>query len=250
MLVIGAPEECETGGIAIFRANLTAVKFHSVTGVVHGEWVSAPQEAEGVPRRRGDRQRRAIVQAVCELLTEKPFAALSVSSISDRAGVARSGFYFYFDSKYAVLAHILGEVVDELEELTHDFAPRGDAETPAAFVKRMIASAAAVYAHNDPVMSACNIARGTDAEIREILDRYNDLVIDQIVPVVEAEVAGGTADPITGDVRGLVRLLTGATAMTLSAESIFTGPERDVERAVGVLEKLWLHALWGRRADG
>jgi hypothetical protein len=38
--------------------------------------------------------------------------------------------------------------------------------------------------------------------------------------------------------------------MTLSAESIFTGPERDVERAVGVLEKLWLHALWGRRADG
>jgi hypothetical protein len=149
-----------------------------------------------------------------------------------------------------VLAHILGEVVDELEELTHDFAPRGDAETPAAFVKRMIASAAAVYAHNDPVMSACNIARGTDAEIREILDRYNDLVIDQIVPVVEAEVAGGTADPITGDIRGLVRLLTGATAMTLSAESIFTGPERDVERAVGVLEKLWLHALWGRRADG
>jgi hypothetical protein len=99
-------------------------------------------------------------------------------------------------------------------------------------------------------MSACSIARGTDAEIREILDRYNDLVIDQIVPVVEAEVAGGTADPITGDVGGLVRLLTGATAMTLSAESIFTGPERDIERAVGVLEKLWLHALWGRRADG
>jgi hypothetical protein len=106
MLVIGAPEECETGGIAIFRANLTAVKFHSVTGVVHGEWVSAPQEVEGVPRRRGDRQRRAIVQAVCELLTEKPFAALSVSSISDRAGVARSGFYFYFDSDLFVDVHV------------------------------------------------------------------------------------------------------------------------------------------------
>ena len=35
---------------------------------------------------------------------EKPFAELSVSTISERAGVARSGFYFYFDSKYAVLA--------------------------------------------------------------------------------------------------------------------------------------------------
>ncbi len=72
------------------------------------------------------------MQAVRELLQEKPFAELSVSSISDRAGVARSGFYFYFDSKYAVLAHILGEVAEELEELTGDFAPRGDDETPGA----------------------------------------------------------------------------------------------------------------------
>lgn len=209
--------------------------------------MSAPQEASDPPLRRGDRQRNAIVAAVRELLTEKPFAELSVSTISDRAGVARSGFYFYFDSKYAVLAHILGEVADELEELTQDFAPRGPGETPAEFARRMVGSAAAVYAHNDPVMSACNIARGTDAEIREILDRYNEAVIDQIVPIVEAEIAGGNADPITADVRGLVRTLSGATAMTLSGETMFTGPDRDLARAVDVLEKLWLHALWGSR---
>lgn len=210
----------------------------------------ADPEPTEAPRRRGDRQRHAIVQAVRELLTEKPFAELSVSTISDRAGVARSGFYFYFESKYAVLAHILGDVAGELEDLTGDFAPRGDDETPAEFAKRMIGSAAVVYAHNDPVMSACNLARGTDAEIREILDRYNDLVIDQIVPVVEAEIGNGTADPVTDDVRGLVRILVGATAMTLSGESMFTGPDRDLPRAVAVLEKLWLHALWGGKADG
>ena len=72
--------------------------------------MTAEQEAAEAPRRRGDKQRHAIVQAVRELLEEKPFAELSVSTISDRAGVARSGFYFYFDSKYAVLAHILGEI--------------------------------------------------------------------------------------------------------------------------------------------
>ena len=209
--------------------------------------MSAPQQASDPPLRRGDRQRNAIVAAVRELLTEKPFAELSVSTISDRAGVARSGFYFYFDSKYAVLAHILGEVAEELEELTQDFVPRGPGETPAEFAERMVGSAAAVYAHNDPVMSACNIARGTDAEIREILDRYNEAVIDQIVPIVEAEIAGGNADPITSDVRGLVRMLSGVTAMTLSGETIFTGPDRDLDRAVDVLEKLWLHALWGSR---
>ena len=200
------------------------------------------------PRRRGDKQRHAILAAVRALLQEKPFAELSVSTISDRAGVARSGFYFYFDSKYAVLAHILGEVSEELTEATGAFAPRGDDETPAQFARRMVGSAAAVYAHNDPVMSACNIARHTDAEIREILDRYNEAVIDQIVPIVEAEIANRTADPITSDVRGLVRVLTSATAMTLSGESLFIGPGGDVDRAVKVLEQLWLHALWGGQA--
>lgn len=212
--------------------------------------MSAPQQSGEVPRRRGDRQRHAIVQAVRELLTEKPFAELSVSTISDRAGVARSGFYFYFDSKYAVLAQILAEVAAELEEVTGDFAPRRADETPAEFAQRMVRSAAAVYAHNDPVMSACNSARNTDAEIREILDGYNEAVIDQIVPIVEAEIGNGSAEPIASDVRGLVRMLSAATAMTLSGDSLFTGPESDLDRAVEVLEKLWLHALWGGRVEG
>lgn len=223
--------------------------------MVQGKRVTAPQDSAlepavepDAPRRRGDKQRHAIIQAVRELLEEKPFAELSVSSISDRAGVARSGFYFYFDSKYAVLAQILGEVAAELEEATHAFAPRGDHETPAQFARRMVGTAAAVYAHNDPVMSACNIARATDAEIREILDRYNEAVIDQIVPIVEREMSNGAAEPITGDVRGLVRVLSAATALTLSGETLFTGPGGGLEGAVGVLEKLWLHSLWGSQA--
>src|ERR1041384_6584494 len=113
----------------------------------------APQQ---IRRSRGDRQREAIVNAVRELLQERSFADLSVSAISDRAGVARSGFYFYFDSKYAVLAQILGDATQELEELTHFFAPRAADESATAFAKRMVGSAAAVYAHNDPVMRACN----------------------------------------------------------------------------------------------
>src|ERR1700748_1875578 len=128
----------------------------------------APQQAR---RSRGDRQRDAIVPAVRELLEERSFADLSVSTISERAGVARSGFYFYFDSKYAVLAVILAEASEELEELTQYFAPRQPGESPEQFAKRMVSSAAAVYANNDPVMTACHAARTTDIEIRAILYR-------------------------------------------------------------------------------
>ena len=63
---------------------------------------------------------------------EAPFDDLSVSTISDRAGVARSGFYFYFGSEYAVLAQIpRGRRSRNFEELTHHFAPREHDELPA-----------------------------------------------------------------------------------------------------------------------
>jgi AcrR family transcriptional regulator len=207
-----------------------------------------PEPGEPATRRRGDMHRQAILQAVRELLEERPFSELSVSAISLRAGVARSGFYFYFDSKYSVLAQILAEAAEELEELTQYFAPRQPGESPEQFAKRMVGSAAAVYAHNDPVMVACNVARHTDIEIRDILDQQFEVLLRQIVGVVEAEMKAGTAHPITDDIPTLVRTLTGATALVLTGDPILAGRDGDVQRRVRVLEQLWLHALWGGRS--
>ena len=141
-------------------AYLTHVKFCSAAPQCEGWRCPRLRTRTKPPRRsRGDRQREAIVTAVRELVQERSFADLSVSTISERAGVARSGFYFYFDSKYAVLAVILADASELLDQLTHHFAPREPGETPAAFAKRMVGSAAAVYANDDPVLSACAVAR-------------------------------------------------------------------------------------------
>lgn len=193
-------------------------------------------------RTRGDRQRDAIVAAVRELLEQRSFADLSVSTISERAGVARSGFYFYFDSKYAVLAVILAEAMAELDQLTHNFAPREPGETPAQFARRMVASATTVFASNDPIMRACTLARNTDAQIREIMDDFQDAVIDKIVGLVGQD-SGAT--PIADDLPGLVRTLTATTSMTLSHDSAFVGRGRDPQRAIDIVERLWMTALWG-----
>src|SRR3954449_7031945 len=126
--------------------------------------MTAEPAQQEIRRSRGDRQRDAIVAAVRELLEERSFADLSVSTISERAGVARSGFYFYFDSKYAVLAVILADAGDLLDNLTHHFAPGEPGETPTAFAKRMVGSAAAVYANDDPVLKAWAVGRNTDPQ--------------------------------------------------------------------------------------
>jgi AcrR family transcriptional regulator len=235
-----------------FVTNLTAVKFAFRTVWCKVKRVSSyaanPEPGEPVVRRRGDKHRQAIMRAVRELLEDRPFAELSVSTISLRAGVARSGFYFYFDSKYAVLAQILAEAAEELEELTQYFAPRQPGESPEEFAKRMVGSAAAVYAHNDPVMTACNAARHTDIEIRDILEQQFEVVLGQITAVVEAEMKAGTANPISDDIPTLVRTLAGTTALALSGDPVLVGRQGlqgDVDRRVRVLERLWLNSLWG-----
>src|SRR5947208_6237224 len=193
-------------------------------------------------RSRGDRQREAIVTAVRELLQERSFADLSVSTISERAGVARSGFYFYFDSKYAVLAVILADLSELLDELTHHFAPREPGETPEAFAKRMVGSAAAVYANDDPVLSACAVARNTDAQIREMMDDFYDSVIDKLIALLEQD---PDARPISDDVPALVRTMAAVTSFTLTHDSAFVGRGEDPARAVDIVQRLLLNAFWG-----
>jgi AcrR family transcriptional regulator len=201
---------------------------------------SAPQQ---IRRSRGDRQRDAIVEAVRELLHERSFADLSVSTISERAGVARSGFYFYFDSKYAVLAVILADASELLDSLTHHFAPREPGESPADFAKRMVGSAAAVYANDDPVLKACAVARNTDAQIREMMDDFYDAIIDKLIALLEQD---SEAHPISDDLPALVRTLAATTTLTLTHDSAFVGRGTDPSRAVDALERLWVSAIWGR----
>ena len=111
----------------------------------------------------------------------------------------------------------------------------------------MVGSAAAVYAHNDPVVTACNEARNTDVEIRDLLDQQFEVVLGQIVGIVEAEMKAGTARPISDDLPTLIRTLAGTTALMLTGDPILTGRDSDRDRRVRLLEQLWLHALWAGR---
>jgi hypothetical protein len=86
------------------------------------------------------------------------------------------------------------------------------------------------------------LAQNTDAQIREIMNDFEDTVIDKIVGLVRQD---SGARPITDDLPALVRMLTAMTAMTLSHDSGFVGRRTDPARAVDVVERLWLNALWG-----
>lgn len=201
-----------------------------------------------VTRRRGDRRRQAIITATQELLVEVPFSELSVSMISERAEVARSGFYFYFESKYSVLAQILADAAQQLEQLTEHFAGRQPQETAEQFARRMVSGAASVYSHTAPVMRACNAARHHDAELELIVEKLFQGVYRAVLDLVQVEVQAGTARPISNDLSMLVRSLLATSALTLTGDPFMVGEEQDAERGQRLLVDLWVNSVWGRDA--
>ncbi|MFK0117575.1 TetR/AcrR family transcriptional regulator [Streptomyces sp. NPDC090994] len=66
--------------------------------------------------RRIRKTRRALRDALVELVRERGFTALSVEDITQRADVARATFYSHFRDKDELFARVTRDLLDELDE--------------------------------------------------------------------------------------------------------------------------------------
>ncbi len=97
-----------------------------------------------VSRQQVAENRRKILEVAGKLFREKGLEAVTVAEIMAGAGLTHGGFYGYFPSKEALIAHTLAAVVGE---------PRGPQETQDAFIARYLSCA-----HKDNRGSGCPVA--------------------------------------------------------------------------------------------
>lgn len=65
---------------------------------------------------RGQRTRRALINAAADEFGEKGFHEGSISGITSRAGVALGSFYTYFDSKDAIFRALVGAMSEQVRD--------------------------------------------------------------------------------------------------------------------------------------
>ena len=70
--------------------------------------------AAGHSDRRQRRSREAILSAFTDLLSEKPYAGITVGDIIDRADVGRSTFYAHFETKDDLLRALCNRLFDHV----------------------------------------------------------------------------------------------------------------------------------------
>lgn len=87
------------------------------------------------PTRSSVRTLKAFTQAMFSLCAEKPFDAISVSELCDRAGYPRATFYNYFDDKYDLLEYCWHTLAQEVR--FDDFRDMDSHEVSFVFFDRM-----------------------------------------------------------------------------------------------------------------
>ena len=81
--------------------------------------------------RRSQRTRRALGNALIELMTEKGYEAISVKDISEPANVERSTFYSHYVDKDELLVSQMDRVVDLLSQHVPQELPDGNTFFPS-----------------------------------------------------------------------------------------------------------------------
>ena len=192
---------------------------------------------------RGDQQRSAILRALTEQLATVPLTDLSVLKIADHAGVTRTVFYFYFESKYAALAAALQEVWDEFAAAREPVEVLDGDTPPTDRIHRGIADAVAIWQRHGPLIRALLQGRESDPQLARMWQQLTEGTADSFTATLTTLRDQGRITPASPDLRALVDVLLGMTAWTLTEQAALD--EAALGRRIEAMTVVWNVAVFG-----
>jgi AcrR family transcriptional regulator len=171
---------------------------------------SEAASSRGAGRRRGptkgDLKEAAILDCAWGLLAEKPVADITIEELAKGAGISRPSFYFYFESREAVIRALARKVSEGLlDTVSGVTAPT--TETPEAVIRRIVAAYMDRWRHEGQILRAMVPLYESDAEHQEFWDRITSQIVAAIAGTISAERDAGRALPGPPAARDLAQAL-------------------------------------------
>src|SRR5947207_1172517 len=165
-----------------------------------------PSAARRRGERRGDVTERAILETAERLLRERALSQITVEELARGAGISRPSFYFYFESREAVLRALAAGITGHLYRAAEPWLEPGD-RRPAEADRRAIAQNLELWQEHGAVLRAVVRARETDQEIRRLWDGFVQRYVEACADHIEHERAAGRAPPGPPSARSLAAML-------------------------------------------
>ena len=172
----------------------TVSKFSTSCKVAGVTTASSTRPARGrrSSRPSGDDREQAILATAERLLEERGFASISVDDLAKGAGLSRPTFYFYFESKDAVLLSLLEPIIARADSEFDGAVQRLPAD-PRRVWRNGIKAFFTAFSSHRTLARAATEALATSSELRSVWLGFMQKWIDQTAAMITAERARGAA---------------------------------------------------------
>ncbi|GAA1710984.1 TetR family transcriptional regulator [Dietzia cercidiphylli] len=190
---------------------------------------------------RGDRRREALLAELDRQLRTTKLDDISVADLTDAAGITRSAFYFYFDSKAAAVTVLLSSIQATAAK-SNDMLVNSDGRFRSR-VSATLSRLADRMVDNAHVYRALLTARTTHEPMRRLWDEGRAELATPIAEYIRSERAAGRA-PEGADPDSLATALIQINESVL--EHLVYDPGADREPMIATASDLWVRAIYGR----
>ncbi|HEX3794840.1 MAG TPA: TetR/AcrR family transcriptional regulator [Acidimicrobiales bacterium] len=193
---------------------------------------------------KGDLKKDAILDTAWQLLGTKPMTAITIDELSTGAGISRSSFYFYFDSRAAVIRALADRTSVELSQSIRTALTA--ATSPHDAITALNRTLLARWRANGPLMRAMDVLAENDDELRAFWRGVTDDVVRAGAQSIEDERAAGRALPGPPSAMDLAVALTNMYWRSGQQASLEPGSEKDDEHLIETLTAITLRAIYGQ----
>jgi AcrR family transcriptional regulator len=194
--------------------------------------------------RKGDLREAAIVDTMAALLAERPFSSLSIDELAQGAGISRSTFYFYFDSREAVLRALSARLSGLVFEASDSWLRRGE-ESPEEALQRSVAAYVELWDEHGAVLGAIANSCAGDDELSAFWAEAGERFVTAAAEQIQRERDAGLALPAPPSAADLALVLS---AMTERA--CYGASQRGLTAAARTQLATTLATVWHRAIYG
>lgn len=189
---------------------------------------------------KGDARRDALLSAFDELLREQSLDDINVAEISRRAGVTRSAFYFYFESKALAVMALMQELYDAAAD-ANEMLVKAEGD-PEERIRPAITLLFDTVDSSPHTYRALLDARGSNPDVRQMWDAGLADFAAEIAGMIETDRAAGRAveEP---DANAVAAVLLDLNNHALERHALGSGPPR--EQHIDALVSIWLRTIYG-----
>jgi TetR/AcrR family transcriptional regulator, ethionamide resistance regulator len=197
---------------------------------------------------RGDLKEHAILETAERLLGEKSINEIGVDELAQGAKISRPSFYFYFESKFAVLQALAERVVQQTYDETERWLDRAD-EAPEEAVRRSIEAVARHWREYGPILRAAVETWGVP-EMGAFWEQITAGFVQAAADQIEREREAGLAPPGPPSAKALATALSWMNERCFYTSSFEADPSLEGDELIDTLTAVWVRAVYGSGAAG